>query len=86
MSNDAMQHRQTKDTRETGNTPSERSASPISNDTTNYENVESNGEPSGMDISGDSEPDEPTPERPRSARAWGKIYATELGKEAHYES
>jgi hypothetical protein len=85
MSNDAVQHRRTDDTRETGNTPSERSASPISNDTTNYENIESNGEPSGMDISDDSEPDEPAPERPQSARAWGKIYATELGKPTLYD-
>ena len=80
-----MQHRRTEDTRETGNTPSERSPSPISNDTTNYENIESNGEPISMDISSDSEPDEPIPERPRSARAWGTIYATELGKPTLYD-
>src|SRR6202167_3654531 len=85
MSNDAMQHRRTEDTRETGNTPSERSPSPISNDTTNYENVGSNGEPISMDISSDSGSDEATPERPRSARAWGTIYATELGKPTIYD-
>jgi hypothetical protein len=65
MSNDAVQHRWTEDSRETGNTPSERSPSPISNNTTNYENIESDGGPISMDISSDSAADEPTPERPR---------------------
>jgi hypothetical protein len=38
-----------------------------------------------MDISSDSGPDEPTPEQPRSARAWGTIYATELSKPMLYD-
>jgi hypothetical protein len=61
MANNAVQHRRTEDSRETGNTPSEQSPSPISNDTTNYENIESDGGPVSMDISSDSGPDDPTP-------------------------
>lgn len=60
-------------------TPPERSASPLSTDSTHYPTAKRSPRSEPMDISSSDSSDEGTPEPYRSARTWATLYAKELG-------